>query len=49
MSLSRPKINVPMESFDYVIELISITLLILTWCYCIYIYSDLPEQIPIHF
>lgn len=49
MSLSRPKINVPMESFDYVIELISITLLILTWCYCIYTYSDLPEQIPTHF
>lgn len=46
---NRPKIKVPMTSFDYVIELISITLLVLMWYYVISQYFDLPDTIASHF
>ncbi|WP_353778147.1 DUF1648 domain-containing protein [Winogradskyella sp. 3972H.M.0a.05] len=46
---NRPKIKVPLENFDYIIELISITLLVLTWYYVISQYADLPETIASHF
>lgn len=45
----RPKIKVPYESLDYVMELASIALLILMWAYAIVEYTSLPDIIPTHF
>ncbi|WP_104734422.1 DUF1648 domain-containing protein [Hanstruepera ponticola] len=49
MSNDRPRIKVPLESFDVVLELISITLIILMWVYLIVEYQELPETIASHF
>ncbi|WP_347924697.1 DUF1648 domain-containing protein [Pontimicrobium sp. SW4] len=49
MNNKRPRIKVSFETVDIVIELISITLLILMWCYCIINYFDLPDTIATHF
>lgn len=45
----RPKIKVPYESVDYVMELVCIALLILMWAYAIVEYTSLPDIIPTHF
>lgn len=45
----RPKIKVPYQSVDYVMELICIALLILMWAYAIVEYTNLPDIIPTHF
>ena len=45
----RPKIKVPYESVDYVMELICIALLIIMWAYAFIEYSTLPDIIPTHF
>ena len=49
MNTKRPRIKVPFETVDIIIEFISITLLILMWCYCIINYMDLPDTIATHF
>ena len=49
MSNDRPRIKVPFEGFDVVLELISITLLILMWIYLIVEYPDLPKTVASHF
>ncbi len=49
MNTKRPRIKVPFETVDVIIEGVSITLLILMWCYCIINYMELPETIPTHF
>jgi len=49
MKLDRPKLKVPYEQIDIVIELVNITLLILVWVYTFLNYTELPDTIPIHF
>jgi uncharacterized membrane protein len=49
MNTKRPQIKVPFETVDVIVDGISITLLILMWCYCIINYMELPETIPTHF
>lgn len=49
MKIDRPKIKVPLETIDIIIELVSISLLLLTWAYAISQYASLPETIPTHF
>jgi len=49
MNNKRPRIKVPFETVDVIIEFVSITLLILMWCYCIINYIDLPDTIATHF
>ena len=49
MKTNRPKIKVPYEALDIIIDLISATLLILLIIYTLISYSDLPEIIPSHF
>jgi len=49
MSNSRPRIKVPFETIDIIIEMISIALLILMWCYCIINFNELPDTIATHF
>ena len=46
---NRPKLKVSIEPFDYVIELMSITLLVLMWYYVIIEFAELPETIATHF
>lgn len=45
----RPRVKIPLENFDYIIELVSITLLVIMWTYTIIEYSNLPDTIPAHF
>ena len=47
--MSRPRIKVPYEQIDLLVELLNITLLILIWGYTLVNYLDLPETIPTHF
>lgn len=49
MDNKRPRIKVPFETVDIIIEFISITLLILMWVYCIVNYMELPDTIATHF
>jgi uncharacterized membrane protein len=49
MNTKRPRIKVPFETVDIIVELISITLLILMWGYCIINYFELPDTIATHF
>jgi len=47
--MKRPKIKVPLQQLDIVLELVTISLLLLTCIYAIVQYSNLPETIPTHF
>lgn len=49
MNTKRPRIIVPYKQVDIVMELISITLLIGIWLFPTMNYSELPENIAIHF
>lgn len=49
MNTKRPRIVVPYNQVDIVMELISITLLIGIWLFTTMNYSELPENIAIHF
>jgi len=46
---NRPKIEVPLEPLDIIIDLISVTLLILMVVYTFMVYPDLPQTIAKHF
>lgn len=49
MNKDRPRIKVPFQGFDIVLELISISLLLLMWVYLIIEYQNLPKIIASHF
>jgi uncharacterized membrane protein len=49
MKKNRPKIKVPVESIDLIIDLIILALLLLMWSYVLVSYTSLPETIPSHF
>lgn len=49
MKNGRPRIKVPFDTFDMIVEFSSITLILLMWTYTIITFSDLPETIPTHF
>ena len=49
MKTGRPKIKVPLEGLDVIIDLLSVAVLILMIIYAIMSYSELPETIPSHF
>lgn len=49
MKTGRPKIKVPLEGLDIVLDILSATLLILMIVYAIISYSELPDTIPSHF
>ena len=49
MKNGRPCIKVPFQTIDIITELISVTILILMWCYCIINYTDLPDTIATHY
>ncbi len=45
----RPKLKIPLETHDLILEITNITLLVGIWLYVISNYSNLPETIPTHF
>lgn len=49
MISNRPKIKVPYQSIDIVIECISITLIVLMWLYLLTEYLSLPDIVASHF
>lgn len=49
MKTGRPKINVPLEGLDIILDMLSATLLILLIAYTVISYSELPDTIPSHF
>jgi uncharacterized membrane protein len=49
MFTDRPRIKVPFESIDIIIELISITLILLMFIYAGMEYANLPDSIASHF
>ncbi|PTM08515.1 MAG: hypothetical protein DA407_07865 [Bacteroidetes bacterium] len=49
MKNERPKIKVPLETLDMIIELINISILMLLVAYTIMNYIELPEKIATHF
>lgn len=49
MNTKRPRIKVPYETIDIIIEFIAITLLILMWGHCLINYVELPDTIATHF
>jgi uncharacterized membrane protein len=49
MKTGRPKIKVPLEGLDIVLDILAATLLILLIAYTIISYSELPDTIPSHF
>jgi uncharacterized membrane protein len=46
---NRPKIKVPFEPIDIIVEVLSMTLLLVMLIYTIIEYKDLPNTIPTHF
>ncbi|MEM5565553.1 DUF1648 domain-containing protein [Psychroserpens sp. AS72] len=49
MKTNRPKVKVPFEPLDIVVDLISVTLYILMIVYTVINYGDLADTIPTHF
>lgn len=49
MKTGRPKLKVPLEGLDIVLDLLSATLLILLVVFTAMSYSELPDTIPTHF
>ncbi len=49
MYKKRPRLKIPYESFDIIIECIPIALLLLMWFYVISEYSQMPEIVASHF
>ncbi|NRA94553.1 MAG: DUF1648 domain-containing protein [Psychroserpens sp.] len=49
MSSKRPKIEVPLESIDIIIDMISVVILLGMCIYTAMNYTELPDTIPSHF
>ncbi|MGC4377831.1 DUF1648 domain-containing protein [Fictibacillus sp. Mic-4] len=45
----RPVLSIPKTALEKVLDAISILVIIATFCYLLYVWNDLPEQIPRHF
>ncbi|EDP94546.1 DUF1648 domain-containing protein [Kordia algicida OT-1] len=49
MHPDRPRLKIPLETLDYILEFITLTVLIILWCYAIMKYMSMPDIIPTHF
>ena len=49
LNIDRPKIKVPIDSIDILMEGISIVLIVLMWLYLYLEYPNLPETVASHF
>ena len=48
MRIDRPKIKVPYEPLDLVIDIINVCLLLFLWLYPVMVYGQLNDTIPTH-
>jgi len=49
LNIDRPRIKVPIESIDILLESISIVLIVLMWLYLYTEYPSLPDTVATHF
>ncbi|HMM10759.1 MAG TPA: DUF1648 domain-containing protein [Bacteroidales bacterium] len=49
MAAKRPKLIIPPEKFDKILEVAAVVLLFVLWVYTFAVWSVLPETIPVHF
>ncbi|WP_340153720.1 DUF1648 domain-containing protein [uncultured Marivirga sp.] len=49
MQHNRPKIKLQKTTFEYLIEIANLAILVLTWLYIFLSYSELNSEIPVHF
>jgi uncharacterized membrane protein len=49
MQNNRPKIKLQKTTFNYLIEITTLAILVLAWAYVILSYSELDSEIPVHF
>ena len=49
MHKNRPRLKIPLESFDIILELITLSTLLILWICVFAHYASLPEIIPTHF
>lgn len=49
MQKNKPKIKIPVEGIDLIIDLIVLVMLLFLWGYVLVSYTSLPETIPSHF
>lgn len=46
---NRPRINIPLQSYDYALEILAAIGLLVLLALPVFYYGQLPEQIPTHF
>ena len=46
---TKPKIYIPNSSIDHAVDALGALLLILSWCYLLFNYAEIPERIPTHY
>lgn len=46
---NRPRLKIPLESVDVILEFITLAILIILWSYAIMEYTSMPDIIPTHF
>ncbi|MBB6454622.1 putative membrane protein [Salirhabdus euzebyi] len=49
MDYNRPEIEIPKTPFEKLLELISVLIIFVTFIYIMYVWKDLPENMPMHF
>ncbi|WP_420572397.1 DUF1648 domain-containing protein [Kordia sp.] len=49
MYSNRPRLKIPLETLDIILEFITLTILVVLWCYAIMEYTSMPDIIPTHF
>lgn len=49
MQKNRPKIKLQKTTFNYLIEIATLAILVLAWVYVLLSYSELDSEIPVHF
>lgn len=49
LKTNRPKIKVPLEPIDIIVDLVTVTIFIIILVYTYISYGNLPETIPTHF
>lgn len=49
MHTNRPKIKIPLETLDVIVEFTTLAVLIILWSYMVISYASLPEIVPTHF
>ncbi|MBC8757525.1 DUF1648 domain-containing protein [Kordia sp. YSTF-M3] len=46
---NRPKIKIPLENIDVILELVTLAILVILWGYVLMSFASLPDIVPMHF